>query len=245
METRSGSSTIQTITGETAQFYYSNAGVRTIDAGQAAGVAVTCVFANRPIMNSNGTMQATNLDTSLTFTSTAFTTEVPLPENVQGQDHTSWSTRLTAAVVGLTAGQYCVDYAHGIAYGVKASTQVTLTATTYKILQEATGGTSGGGSGTPSSVTTAPLTSETLSNVSVAATSFTVLAANTARRTVTIHNDGAATVYVKSGATASTTSFKVPLAPNQYYEWPLPIYQGVIDAIGSSATGTLRVTEGV
>lgn len=240
-ETRSGSSTIQAITGETVQFYYSNSGTRTIDAGQAAGVAVVGVLANRPVMNSSGTMQATNLDTSLTFTSTAFTTEVPFQENLEGNDCTTWATRLSAVTAGFSNGQYCVDYAHGIVYGVKASTQVSLTSAAYSVLQETTDVSFSTGA----TVATTPLTSETSTNVAVSASNFTVLASNTARRAATIANDGAANVYVKFGATATASSYKVKLGSGDYYEFPLPIYTGIVDAIGDSATGTLRVTEGI
>ena len=82
------------------------------------------------------------------------------------------------------------------------------------------------------------------SNATVSASSFTVLAANTSRRMATFFNDGAATLYLDlSGGTASTTSHSVQVPPLGYYELPQPVYTGLITGIGSSATGTVRVTE--
>jgi hypothetical protein len=87
----------------------------------------------------------------------------------------------------------------------------------------------------------------TLSNVSASATSVTVLAANSARIGATITNDSSSVVYLKFGATASTTSYTVVLAgavtaPFSYYEVPAG-YTGIIDGIWASAAGSARVTE--
>lgn len=82
----------------------------------------------------------------------------------------------------------------------------------------------------------------TLSNVSGSASSVTVLAANSARVGGSIYNDSSAIVYLKFGATASTTSFTVKLAADTYYEIPGG-YTGIIDGIWASATGSARVTE--
>lgn len=87
----------------------------------------------------------------------------------------------------------------------------------------------------------------TLSNVAASATSVTVLAANSARIGATVTNDSSALLYLKFGATASTTSYTVVLAgaaaaPFSYYEVPAG-YTGIIDGIWASATGNARVTE--
>lgn len=87
----------------------------------------------------------------------------------------------------------------------------------------------------------------TLSNVASSATSVTVLAANAERIGATITNDSSALLYLKFGATASTTSYTVVLAgaasaPFSYYEVPAG-YTGIIDGIWASATGNARVTE--
>jgi hypothetical protein len=85
----------------------------------------------------------------------------------------------------------------------------------------------------------------TLSNVSGSATSVTVLASNASRKAVMIFNDSAATLYLKFGATASTSSYTVQIGPNGYYEMPANpvLYTGILDGIWSSATGAARVTE--
>lgn len=82
----------------------------------------------------------------------------------------------------------------------------------------------------------------TLSNVDASASSVTLLAANTARLGATIVNDSTVTLYVKFGATASTTSYTVKLIADAYYEVPFGYY-GIIDGIWASATGVARVTE--
>lgn len=88
--------------------------------------------------------------------------------------------------------------------------------------------------------------SPSLSNVSVSASNFTVLSTNAARQGAIIVNNGSATVYVKLGATATTSSYSYRLSANAQMSIPepgQPIYTGQIDAIGDAATGTLRVTE--
>jgi hypothetical protein len=82
----------------------------------------------------------------------------------------------------------------------------------------------------------------TLSNVASSATNVTVLASNTARLGATIYNDSTAVVYLKFGATASTTSFTVKVAAGGYYELPFG-YSGIVDGIWASANGSARVTE--
>lgn len=82
----------------------------------------------------------------------------------------------------------------------------------------------------------------TLSNVASSATNVTVLAANTARLGATVFNDSTAILYLKMGATASTTSFTVKVTAGSYYEVPFG-YSGVLDGIWDVATGNARVTE--
>lgn len=90
-----------------------------------------------------------------------------------------------------------------------------------------------------------PAATATLSNVAGSASSVTLLAANTGRLGAMIYNDSTALLYVKFGATASTSSFTVRLGSQQYYELPNNpgVYTGVIDGIWASATGNARVTE--
>lgn len=85
----------------------------------------------------------------------------------------------------------------------------------------------------------------TTSNVAASATSTSILALNATRKGAMIFNDSAATLYLKFGTTASTTSYTVQIAGNGYYEFPAypGLYTGACDGIWSSATGNARVTE--
>lgn len=154
VEEKNGSATLTTTSGETVAFYYSNSDVRTSDAGQAAGVVVEAVLAKNNIKNNSGKIQASVLDTSLSFTSTAFTTEVLMPlEMVEMADEMTWANRLAYLTADLTNGQYRVDYGKGIIYGKKASNQISLANATYKTFAAAASG--GGVSATDNAVFTA------------------------------------------------------------------------------------------
>lgn len=84
----------------------------------------------------------------------------------------------------------------------------------------------------------------TLTNVNDTASSTSILASNTDRRGVMIHNDSTSILYIKFGSTASTTSFTVKIPAGLGWEMPLPIYTGAIDGIWSAdASGAARITE--
>jgi len=150
-----GSSSRLAVTGETVQLYYSNSGVRTTDAGQAAGVMVEGVLAVAPIANTSGDQIGQRLNTSLSFTGTAFTAEVELSyEALESLDNLPFLERLTkvaslvAAVKTAQAngvptvmanGDYVVDYRKGWIIGKKASTQTSLTSAAYKALSKSAG----------------------------------------------------------------------------------------------------------
>lgn len=138
------SSSTQSITGETVPFFYSNSGARTADAGQAAGVAVVAALDNKNILDVEGGAIGTYNDTSLSFTSTAFTSEVPFPyEEYRKNKDLTWAAKLAAVTANFSNGDYCVDYRNGILYGVKASTQTSLTSAAYKINQAQSGAAGG------------------------------------------------------------------------------------------------------
>lgn len=83
-----------------------------------------------------------------------------------------------------------------------------------------------------------------VSRVNDSASSVTLAAANTDRRALTIFNDSDEILYVKLGATASTTDFTVKVQPDGYYELPQPAYTGVVDGIwASDSSGAAQVTE--
>lgn len=91
-------------------------------------------------------------------------------------------------------------------------------------------------------VSVANATGSAVTSVSISITNATVLALNVNRIGATFYNDGTADVYLKLGATASTTIFTVKIVPDGYYELPFR-YSGIIDAITLSGSTNLRVTE--
>lgn len=86
-------------------------------------------------------------------------------------------------------------------------------------------------------------TSASLTNVSSSATNVTLIASNASRKMATIVNDSTATLYVKFGATATTTSYTYKMFPGATLELPIPVYTGIIDGIWDSANGAARTTE--
>jgi len=128
----SASDISQEIEDHAIPFYYLNAGVKTVDAGQAAG---TIIFGNvgyRNIQNALGEAVGYHLDSSFVFgTGTTLTTQVALNEDVKK----SWSKAPLATKVAkygdlLTAnGQFILDHETGFWIGKKADAGVSDTAT--------------------------------------------------------------------------------------------------------------------
>ncbi len=86
--------------------------------------------------------------------------------------------------------------------------------------------------------------SSNVTSVSASASSVTLLAANSLRKQAFFYNDSAlATLRLKLGATASSTSFTVLIQPGGFYEIPYPVYTGIVDGIWSVASGSARITE--
>jgi hypothetical protein len=83
----------------------------------------------------------------------------------------------------------------------------------------------------------------TLANVAASATSVVLFAAKGGAAARTVYNDSSDTLYVKFGATASTTSFTVQMASETYLEFPQPLYGGLVHGIWSGTNGAARVTE--
>lgn len=145
VDDKGSSSSITSVTGETVQLYYNNAGTLTADAGQVAGVVVVGQLAYDNVKSILGSMEAIKADTSLTFTSTALTTEVffPFPD-FESLDETSIFNKMAAIGANLSNGQYVVDYSSGTIYGKKTTTASTLTSTAYKYKSSATSSSGGG-----------------------------------------------------------------------------------------------------
>lgn len=81
-----------------------------------------------------------------------------------------------------------------------------------------------------------------VTSVASSATSVTLLASNANRLGATVHNDSTAALFLKLGATASSSSFTVKMAADSYYEVPFG-YTGILGGIWASANGSARVTE--
>lgn len=86
---------------------------------------------------------------------------------------------------------------------------------------------------------------DTITSVTAATASTTVLAANTSRKGAVFFNDSTAILYLAFAATASTTSYTVQIPPGGYYELPRPIRQAIITGIWSAANGSVKVTESI
>lgn len=86
-------------------------------------------------------------------------------------------------------------------------------------------------------------TTGTTNSIPGAMVSTTLLAANAAARLgVSVFNDSSATLYLKTGAVASTASFTVKILPGGYWECPYG-YSGIVDGIWDAAAGAALVTE--
>lgn len=82
----------------------------------------------------------------------------------------------------------------------------------------------------------------TTTTIVASITSVTCVTANANRLGASVFNDSTADLYVKLGATASTTSFITKVWTDGLFIVPFD-YTGVVDCIWSSATGNARVTE--
>ena len=93
-------------------------------------------------------------------------------------------------------------------------------------------------------VTQGPSTTSAVTSVAGSASSVSLLASNASRKGATFYNDSTAILYLKLGATASTSSYTVQLVAGAYYELPfVKTYTGAIDGIWASANGNVRITE--
>jgi hypothetical protein len=156
---------------------------------------------------------------SLTFTNTSFTANA--------------GTNLNTSALALESG--------GNLASINTKLPSSLTVSATRLLVDGSQVTQ------PVSMAVAP--TSTLANVASSATSVTILAANSSRKTVIIANDSTAILYLKFNAgAASTSSYTVALAPLSS-GIPATItlngedYSGEIRGIWASANGFARVTE--
>lgn len=135
---------LQSITTETLQLQYYNAGVLTNDAGQAAGTVVVGKLENSNVLTAEGDVVGNHNNTSFSFdTGTILTTLKEFPYlTAEEYDQNSGENRAIAVTNGFANGEYCIDHETGLIYGVKATTGTSDTVN-YKIYQALAG--SGGG----------------------------------------------------------------------------------------------------
>lgn len=195
----------------------------------AAGTqTVTGTVAIQGLTNVSGALPVF-LSASNLLTITGAITVANTPTVVQGNAGSigqSWFTRLTdgAAALGVIANPLFV------------TGSVTTTPTG---VQTVTGSVAISGVanvrqfGNPTAV---------LTNVASSITSVTILASNANRKQAIIYNDSTKKLYLKFGATASTTSFTILVFRDSYYEVP-GNYSGIIDGIWDAVNGSARVTE--
>lgn len=82
----------------------------------------------------------------------------------------------------------------------------------------------------------------TVTAVESSALNVTLLSANTGRRGFSIWNNSTQVLYVKFGATASSTDCTRKLIADEFWECDMD-YNGRVDGIWASANGYARVTE--
>jgi hypothetical protein len=83
----------------------------------------------------------------------------------------------------------------------------------------------------------------TISRVASSNSNVNLLASNTSRKSAIFFNDSTSQVYVKFGATASSSSFTYKMNPNDTLELKGVVYTGQIDAIWVSTNGNMQITE--
>lgn len=176
---------------------------------------------------------------------------LPLPTDAATQ---TTLAALNAKVTAVNTGAVVVSSS---ALPTGAATEVTLASIDSKITAVNTGAVTvsaalPAGANTIGAVTqsgtwtvqAANTATSTLSNVSSSASNVTLLSSNSSRKGATIFNDSSSALYVKFGATSSTTSFTVKIAAGGYFEVPGPaVYTGILDGIWDSVSGAARVTE--
>lgn len=79
-------------------------------------------------------------------------------------------------------------------------------------------------------------------NVASSASSVTLLSERLGRLGFSIYNDSTQVLYVKYGATASSSSYTVQVVAGGFFEDPFA-YSGRVDGIWASANGNARVTQ--
>jgi hypothetical protein len=96
----------------------------------------------------------------------------------------------------------------------------------------------------PVSISQPTSSTSSLTFVAAVTSSTQLLAANTNRKKMMVHNESTAVLYLAFGSTSSATAYTVQVPANSYFEMPVPpVYTGIIAGIWSSAIGNARITE--
>jgi hypothetical protein len=79
--------------------------------------------------------------------------------------------------------------------------------------------------------------------VALSTTSASLLAAGGSRSNWVVSNISGQIVYLRFGSgAASATDHSVPIAAGAYYECPIPLYGGPVQAVMATGTGNVLVT---
>lgn len=94
----------------------------------------------------------------------------------------------------------------------------------------------------PSTLSSPAISSVT--SVDDSASNQTLVVARAARKGLYIWNNSTEILYIKFGATATTSSWTIRLGAGDYYEAPSPCYTGIVDGIwANNASGSAKITE--
>lgn len=86
--------------------------------------------------------------------------------------------------------------------------------------------------------------SSSVTSVNDSNTNQTLLSADPSRKMAIIFNDSTEILYVKLGATATTTDYSFQVQPKGYFEMPAQAYSGQIDGIwAANASGAAKITQ--
>ena len=88
-----------------------------------------------------------------------------------------------------------------------------------------------------------PATTAATSAVSSTVAAVTLLNTNTSRKGASIFNDGGTDLFVRFGTQASATSYKVKVLSQSYFEFPLPVYTGIVSGYWTTTGGTAFMSE--
>lgn len=91
-------------------------------------------------------------------------------------------------------------------------------------------------------MTTTRPTTATTASVNSSASNVTLFSAASDTNARIVYNDSTAILYLKYGATASTTDYTVQVPSQGTHTFPQPTYAGQVDGIWASANGAARLT---